>query len=453
MRGLTTITAAAILMMATLALGCDNTSQSQVTDTSLRREMELLASEHDLNAMLSRGGEGIVDWQLSREFAQLALEDFISAGDFPTSATLWEIPIAIYDAEGTVRYYEFRVMDGERVVAAIAGNAREDLGGPIARVFPMDGYMDELSQLYLTGELDKDDIPRIVDDDYPSHAVASVSVSRGGSVEFQRVLDPATGEDAGELARVLTAEEMLEQHPELARQLDTAAMEAELAAWREETAQLWSMAKANKGSLGSMAFRGRSRSEPRKSVDESRIRAADNYGISVAKQDRKYRYPIRNGITYLACGSTSAGFLLDFIHGNGLQNLSAWNNLSWSSRVDALESKMGIVTSGVFKGATWPWNLGNAVASYSNYKVTLALGVVPNTCINNNLPGINLRGVSGLSQLTDGLHYRNVVAYDEKGWWIFKWSYIKIHDGNNIDGGWETYNPFYHFFSFNLMHK
>ncbi|MBQ8385589.1 MAG: hypothetical protein IKA80_06375 [Spirochaetaceae bacterium] len=159
----------------------------------------------------------------------------------------------------------------------------------------------------------------------------------------------------------------------------------------------------------------------------------------------------RNRISVTA--ATAAGFLLDFIHGNNLQILSTWNNLSWSSRVTSLESKMGIVTSGVFKGATWPWNLGNAVASYSNYKVTLALGVVPNTCINNNLPGINLRGVSALSQLTDGLHYRNVVAYDEKGWWIFKWSYIKIHDGNNIDSGWETYNPLYHFFSFNLLRK
>ena len=433
MRGFTTITAVS-LVMAAFVLGCGNATRQQDMDTSLRREMELLASEHDLNAMLSRGGEGIVDWQLSREFAQLALEDFISAGDFPASATLWEIPIAIYDAEGTVRYYEFRVMDGERVVAAIAGNAREDLGGPIARVFPMDGYMDELSQLYLTGALDKDDIPRIVDDDYPSHAVASVSVSRGGSVEFQRVLDPATGKDAGELARVLTAEEMLGQHPELAGQLDTAAIESELAAWREETAQLWAMAKANKGSLGSMAFRGSSRSEPRKSVDQGMIDKAD---------PTSYNY----------CGPTSAGFLLDFIHENGLQNLETWNNLSWSSRVNTLESKMGIITSGVFTGATWPWNLGNAVASYSNYKVTLALGVVPNTCINNNLPGINLRGVSGLSQLTGGLHYRNVVAYDEKGWWIFKWSYIKVIDGNGYDNGWETYNPFYHFFSFNLMHK
>ena len=139
MRGLTTITAAAILMMATLALGCDNTSQSQVTDTSFQKEMELLANEHDLNTMLSRGGEGIVDWQLSREFAQLALDDFIAEGDFPASATLWEIPIAIYDAQGEVRYYEFRVMDGQQVIAAIAGNARENLGGPIARVFPMDG--------------------------------------------------------------------------------------------------------------------------------------------------------------------------------------------------------------------------------------------------------------------------------------------------------------------------
>lgn len=324
MRGFTTITTTVSLVMASLVLGCGNATRQQDTDTSLNREMELLASEHDLNAMLSRGAEGIVDWQLSREFAQLALEDFISAGDFPASATLWEIPIAIYDAEGTVRYYEFRVMDGERVVAAIAGNAREDLGVPIARVFPMDGYMDELSQLYLTGALGEDDIPRIVDDDYPSHAVASVSVSRGGSVEFQQVLDPATGEDAGELARVLTAEEMLEQHPQLAGQLDTAAMEAELAAWREETAQLWAMAKANKGSLGGMAFRGRSRSEPRKSVDQGMI---DRAGTT------SYNY----------CGPTSAGFLLDFIHENGLQNLETWNNLSWSSRVNTLESNGGDV--------------------------------------------------------------------------------------------------------------
>ena len=149
-----------------------------------------------------------------------------------------------------------------------------------------------------------------------------------------------------------------------------------------------------------------------------------------------------------------AGFLLDFIQANRLGTTGNWDNLPYKERVASLIKKMKITTKGI-ENITWPHNLGNAVKDYTDYKVSLALGVVPNTSIENNLPGINLRGLdcSSWNALKGGMHYRNVVAYREDGWWIFKWSSIKVHDGNNVDGGWETYNPFYHLFSYNLVRK
>lgn len=282
MRGFTTITTTVSLVMAALVLGCGNATRQQDTDTSLHREMELLASEHDLNAMLSRGAEGIVDWQL-----------------------------------------------------------------------------------------------------------------------------------------------------------DTAAMEAELAAWREETAQLWAMAKANKGSLGGMAFRGRSRSEPRKRVDQGMI---DRAGTT------SYNY----------CGPTSAGFLLDFISKNELQPLPSWKSLGYKAKITDLENRMCMIRTWPITGATLPRNLGNAISYHTGgrYAVVEADGMAPTMSINNNLPGINLRTLKLTSwdDLMGGLHYRNVVAYDERGWWIFKWTYMKILDNNNVDAdGWETYIPLYHWASYDLV--
>lgn len=432
-----------------LAIGCNNGTKPEVADKPMtfEKEMELLASEHDLNAMMVRSSEGIVDWQLSREFAQLVLDEFIANEEFPADCELWDIPIAIYDGDGMVRYYEFRVMHKGKVIAAIAGNAREDLGGPISRVFEMDGYADELATLYESGTLSENDIPRIVDNDYPSYAVASVAVTRSGDIDFTTVLNPETGTEESELTKVLTVKEMIEKNPEVFAEVNLEAVDATVNEYSEQIEQLWTMAKANKGSLGNLVFRG-SKKKPRTEVDSARLEKASRYGWSKANSYGSLTKPV----SYGACGATAAGFLLDFIHANKLGSVGDWETLkNTKERKDALNDKMNITSNGI----TWPHNLGNAVKDYTDYKVTLALGVVPNTSIENNLPGINLRGLdmSSRESIKGGMHYRNVIAYREDGWGIFKWSSIKILDGNNVDGGWETYNPFYHLFSYNLVRE
>ena len=46
-------------------------NQKTTTSSNIEKEFELLSSETELNALLTRGNEGIVDWELSREIAQM----------------------------------------------------------------------------------------------------------------------------------------------------------------------------------------------------------------------------------------------------------------------------------------------------------------------------------------------------------------------------------------------
>ena len=54
-------------------------------------------------------------------------------------------------------------------------------------------------------------------------------------------------------------------------------------------------------------------------------------------------------------------------------------------------------------------------------------------------------------------HYRPVIAYENKGWWIFTWPAFKILDladcSNKRNGSWETYIPVYHFANYNVVRK
>lgn len=431
-------------LLILLVLSCENVLTSKnpgsLVSNVQKTDIELLTSEADLNYLLSRSNEGVVDWVLSREFAQLALDEFILDGEYPETSILWDIPIGIFDEDGMIRYYEFRIMDQGKTLGAIVGNAREDLGGPISFAFTMDGYSDELDELYSSGVLNSEDIPRIVDNDYPKYAVAKVQKSRSGDVKLGQMYDPETGSEISEVEVVLTAEELMEQNPDFFEEDHKEATKVIIEDYKEEISSLWDMAKANKGNLAGFTFRGKKKS-PRKSVDSSRISKTNSYAKTKSGRAKT---------SYYWCGPTSAGFMLDFIHANGIQTLTNWNKLNYDQRVDTLESHMNVWKPGENAGITWPWELDKGIRAYSSYKLTLALGVIPDTSIKSNLPGINLRG---LKKLPGGFHYRNVIAYNRKGWWIFKWSYIKIHDGNNIDGGWETYNPFYHLTSWNLTRK
>ncbi|RLW68674.1 MAG: hypothetical protein B6D68_03195, partial [spirochete symbiont of Stewartia floridana] len=205
------------LLVFTLFWGCQASLPDNLEtlgESGLAWEMSTLTSEDDLNVLLARSGEGIVDWQLSREFAAMALEEFIEEDNYPPESELWDIPIAIYDDEGEVRYYEFRIVDGEQTLGAIAGNAREDRGAPVSHVFEMDGYADELSALYASGAMSADDIPRIVDNDYPSYAVGSVTLTRSGNVDLKEIVDPSTGEQLENLVVLLDMEESIAAYPD-----------------------------------------------------------------------------------------------------------------------------------------------------------------------------------------------------------------------------------------------
>ena len=399
------------------------------TDTSIEKETELLTSEEDLNALMSRSDDGIVDWQLSREFAEMTLEDYTADGDFPEDAELWQIPIAIYDASGEIRYYEFRVVSGGKVIGAVAGNAKEKYGCPVARIFPMDGYMDSLNELYASGALAGNDIPRIVDNDYPSYAVAAVSVSRGGNITAEKIVDPGTGDVITDLAHVMNADEAVAAYPDMLSEQEKTTILQENASYTEDMNALWSMAKANKGNLNNFTFRGK-RKSPRKSVDSGRIANAHMR-------------------SYGACGFTAAGFILDFLSGNNI-DASNWSNFSIDKKKSIMTDYMNPVSIGNGT-AVFPADLDNAIIIFSRYRLSWTL-TVPKECINSNLPGISLRAVKD-NDWEGGFHYRNVVAYDEKGWWIFTWPEMKILDGNGIDGGWETYTPFYNLASYNLVKK
>ena len=196
-----------LLLACFFIFGCKNESLLLQDSITFEKEMELLTTEKELNSLIKRSSSGVVDWQLSREFAQLILEEFIFCEEFPKDSVLWDLPVIIYDINGNVRYYEFRVMSGNSVIAAIAGNAQESLGGPISKIFYMQGYSDRLTELYKSGVLSENNIPRIIDNDYPSYLIADVVVNKSGTLDINNFIDPTTGVEAENITRVMTVEE------------------------------------------------------------------------------------------------------------------------------------------------------------------------------------------------------------------------------------------------------
>ena len=101
--------------------------------------------------------------------------------------------------------------------------------------------------------------------------------------------------------------------------------------------------------------------------------------------------------------------------------------------------------------ATWPWNIGNAIKEYSNYKVLTDDSWFAKS-IDKGLPGIRLRvGGYGFA------HYRPVIAYRKPGWWIFHWYEMKVIDLVDCEdfkeGSWETFVPYKHFSNGNVIKK
>ncbi|MBD5447583.1 MAG: hypothetical protein HDR32_07555 [Treponema sp.] len=432
------------ILACVLPLISCNDNITEVPRYDIQKEFEILSSEIELNTLLSRGDEGIVDWELSKEFAQMALESFIEDGDYPATSELWNFPIGIYDDDGKIRYYEFRVIDNGNVIAAITCNAREELGGPLSYIFNMNGYMDTLTQLYNSGAVTDSKTLRIVDNAYPSYAVAFVEQTRSGDIAFNAFIDPVTGNTLDNVTKVLTIEETFETYPKLYTSEEQNAAKVEIAAFQEEIKELWKSAKANKGSL---TFRGKSK-KIRTEVDTSKI----NYAIKEASL-RTTKENSSTPISYGACGATASGFILDYLLYNNIGTVATeWKNThDLDKQKNMLRDALGIASG---SNITWPEKLQGAISKYSNYTLS-ATSFWPTISINNNILGINLRSLkcTSLKDLSGGFHYRNVIGYKEEGWWIFKWQYIKIIDGNNIDAGWEAYIPLYHLKSWNVVKK
>ncbi len=443
----TIILFAALGIIFTSCAEHQETKNNKTDNNNIEREFELLSSEAELNSLLTRGNEGIVDWELSKEIAQMQLDSFIEDGEYPETSELWKFPIGIYNQDGEIRYYEFRVINDGEVIAAITINAQESLGGPVAYVFSMKGYFDSLMELYNNGSLSEDEIPRIIDNVYPNYAVATSQVTKSGNITFEKLLSPENGEEVQELNSLISTEEFINENPDVFTEEEKSEKLEEISNYRQEMNDFWKAAKENKGNLGNMVFRGGSKKQ-RKEVDSKKIQAAINHcGDKIGWNQKSHSRPIGYG----ACGATASGFILDYFDAN-FENVPNWNKIeSYDERISALRSALLIHPD---NDITWPWNLTGAVSRYSNYMIE-SCSFWPKQSINNNIPGINLRALKFTSwdDFKGGFHYRNVIAYKEEGWWIFKWKYIKILDGNNCEDGWEGYNPFWHVSSYDVVKK
>ena len=91
---------------------CNVEPNNDVAYDKLSYEMSKLSSQSELDSLIKRGDDNIVNWQLSREFAELWLQESIDTGKYPNDSSLWEIPVAIYDSNENIKYYEFRVTCG-----------------------------------------------------------------------------------------------------------------------------------------------------------------------------------------------------------------------------------------------------------------------------------------------------------------------------------------------------
>ncbi len=210
------------------------TKNSTINNYNIEKEFELLSSETELNSLLTRGNEGIVDWELSREIAQMQLDSFIEDGDYPETSELWKLPIGIYNQEGEIRYYEFRIINEGEVIAAITINAQETLGGPIAYIFSMKGYYDSLMELYNNGSLSENEIPRIIDNVYPNYAVAASQVTKSGSITFEKLISPENGEEVQELNSLISTEEFINENPDVFTEEEKSEKLEEISNYREE---------------------------------------------------------------------------------------------------------------------------------------------------------------------------------------------------------------------------
>ena len=439
-----------VSVLLCLMVSCEQNVSTNKSLSSYEWEIETLTSESELNLLLSKGDENIVDWQLSKEFAELWLIYGQESGEYPPTAELLPIPIAVYSSNGDIRYYEFRIVDKDELVGSIVGAATKDYGCPIVFEGKSSGYSADLKKLYDEGKLTNEDLPRIVDDGYPSVVVGRTTLTKGVSGDFNEYINLESGETVPkcEIKEIASYDEAKENYPELFEGLDAediAKMEAEIAKYNKDASMFWDVAESSKGNVLAGISRGTAKND---------ITTLWDYENDVVnhKGNRMENYWDWNGTkkinNYGPCGSVAEGFVLDYLHSNGLA--PKWMDSYNKNKI--LRDGLGV--TGI--GAVLPHKMGSVLSRYSDYYLYTSACICPEKAINNGLPGINLRLVKP-SNIKGGAHYRPVIGYKKPGWFIFKWWQIQVLDlidcessDERENGRWETYIPIYHFWTWNV---
>ena len=447
-----------------LAVGCTSLEEVEETKDDLdrvSRDEMLYRSEEELDSFVTRGDENVVDWRLAQEFAYLELEEMQMEGDFSKEAELRELPIVVYDHDGDMRYYEFRVIDdSNKPIGAITAVADKTRGYPIAYtlLFPND-YNDGLEKLLDKGKITEDNLLSLVDNDYPDYAIGVMETTRNG-LQLGETYDSETGEEKSqdELSEPVNIKEFVEKHPEYEEDLSEQLEEAE--DFEEELSELWQEAESRQGEIRDLANRS--------VIDSGKI---DDY----SDVERKSYNRRKGWLMSKACGTVATNFTLGYM---AYKDKNFDYNPGGDNTRDLLEEELEPTYAGNNQYAVVPWNIAQTIPLFapgysvysSNLRVTTngevvletgGLGVfesIKKSINDDGIPGISLVGfsLSGWLELISGSfpesgvpHYRNVVGYriTEHGWWRFTWTRERmlIHDQNVRDhGNWETYNSFYH---------
>jgi len=458
------VAAIAIVM---IFVGCDlfgvqndlNKDTQAITKSENLEEL-LYSSEAELDAICSRAIGDIVDWKLAHEFAEIAFEEMIADGSFPIDAYLRELPITVYNSDGILKYYEFRINSADNMpLGAITTVARETDGYPIAfRLLFPSTYSDTLEMLFNQKVITEDDLLRVVTNDYPDYAIGVISTTRG-SYQVDTIYDPTTGEELSKdhVKEPIGLDVLILENPEYAVKLSQEI--SEMNAYKQEISEFWEEANTRKGALLD--------SVTRKTYETNYVPG--------------YNSVQNNSWLRGWCGPSSVNFVLGYMNYRGLVTYNPYSESAYLAMESALERlSWGPVMpwkiqSGIakfapnYKVVSSGWNIGSLtslfVSLFSGNPIPAIIGMVYDSSnvwdaikrsINSDqIPGISLRGIRWGGWQP---HYRNVAGYRVTGWdWWFihyRQNEMYIHDQNQHDHGrWESYNPIYHWQYFRITKK
>lgn len=316
------------------------------------------------------------------------------------------------------------------------------------QTFCNDEYADNIADLYYSGKLNENELPRIVDNGYPNVVFGVINEDNVENINFEYFMNPKSGDYVltEEIDTIANYEELKKLFPELFEEgLDRRKIEELIANYKKEGEKFWELAVANKGHICDFAVRGSSK----------RTELDTKYVKKVTDRNSKH---IAN---YGACGPTADGFVLDYLQYN-FSVKNTWSSKSYYEKASALYKSLKTGDNWIADIVNWvgqdggsvtlPHNIGNAVSEYSDYKASLSVYNYPKTAIENNLPGISLRTFGN-----GGMHYRPVIAYKNNGWGPFSWPSFKILDlvdcTDKEKGTWETYIPVHHLMNWNIVKK